>query len=105
MLATLFSILKIILFVLLGIIGVVLFLVLVLLIMPFGYRIKGHGTENLCGKININFLFHLLSIWAVYEKEDGLDAYAKILGIKVFDYNKWKNNKNHILFIVGFYLE
>lgn len=93
MLATILSVLKIILFVLLGIIGLLLFLILLVLVWPFGYRVKGQGTENLNAKININFLFHILSIWAVYEIENGFNGYAKIFGIKVFDYNKWNNKK------------
>lgn len=96
MLATILGILKIILIVLLSILGVALTLILLLLLWPFSYRIKGvfrsesNEIKEANGKVNVSFLFHIVSVWAEYFKDEGFDAYIKLFGIKIFDYNKWK---------------
>lgn len=75
-------ILKIIGIILLSIIGLILFIILVALITPVRYRIKGkYAEEKPDVLLNIHLWFHLISVKVVYN-EVGLNGKLRILFIK-----------------------
>lgn len=85
-------ILKIIGIILLSILGLAIFIILILLFVPIRYRLrayKGNDNDDYYVKINVSFLFHIVSASLVFDKE--LDIFARLFGIKVYDKNKKKD--------------
>ena len=63
------NILKIIGFVLLGILGLILFIILLVLIWPFQYRIEADYHAKIKAKAVVSFLFHFVRV--IFSFEDG----------------------------------
>ncbi len=78
-----FTILKVLLWILLIILGLILILILLLLFCPFRYRLQGEKTEErLWAKVKVGWF--IIGISGKYDKPAGLDIGARILGIRVF---------------------
>ncbi|MCR4815173.1 MAG: hypothetical protein K5879_10150 [Lachnospiraceae bacterium] len=80
------NILKIIGFVLLGIIGLILFIILLVLIWPFKYKIEADYHEKFKAKAVLSFLFHFVRVIFTFEDGNPL-LVAKVLWIKVYENN------------------
>ncbi len=78
---TIWWILKIMLFVILGLLGLLLFLVLLVLLVPVRYRADGSFYGKPRGKACVNWLLHLVSLNIKYEEK--LNMQLKILGFPV----------------------
>ena len=93
MLITFLNILKIIGLIILYLILFILALVLLLLFWPYKYKIISDNKSHLYGKFNLSFLFKIVSIWAVYDKNEGFNIYAKLFGIKFYDKQRKENKQ------------
>ncbi len=82
MLHILLLILKIIGIVLLVILGLLLSALLLVLLVPFRYRLDGSWHGAPAGRVRVTWLLHAVSVLAAYEK--GLDITARLFGFTVF---------------------
>lgn len=93
MLLAILNVLKIVGIVLLAIIGIILFIFLLLMFVPFRYRITGQYDEKVKeGKVNVSFLLHMISAKVLFENKK-LNMIIKIIGIPVFKKNFLDLNK------------
>ena len=77
------NILKIIGFVLLGILGLILFIILLVLIWPFQYRIEADYHAKIKAKAVVSFLFHFVRV--IFSFEDGNPLLeARVLWFRVY---------------------
>lgn len=88
MLSVILSILKIIGIILLAIVGFVIFIVLLVLFVPVRYRLISDNKENIKAKLKISWLLNFISVTVEYDKK--INAYVKVLFLKIYDYNKKK---------------
>lgn len=94
--STILTILKVIGIVLLWILGIVLALVLLILFWPYRYKVNVAKNDSFSAKINLNYFFHFISAWVIYDKslyEGGLNIRLKVLGIPIYDHLKHKAKK------------
>ena len=81
-------ILKIIGIILLSVIGLILLLSLLLLFLPFSYRIKAHKDEqNFNAAVRILWLLGLSTVTVTYDGEAKLKV--RVLGIPVYKLQIW----------------
>ena len=78
------NILKIIGFVLLGIVALILFILLLVLLWPFQYKIEADYHEKFKAKAVVSFLFHLVRVIFTFEDMKPL-LVAKVLFFKVYE--------------------
>ena len=91
MLTIILSVLKIIGLIILYLLLFVLGIILILLIWPFKYNIISNNKNVLNGKLNLSFLFKIVSVWAVFDKEKEFNLFVKFFGIKIYDNLSKKN--------------
>ncbi len=77
------NILKIIGFVLLGILGLILFIILLVLLWPFQYRIEADYHAKFKAKAVVSFLFHFVRVIFTFEDGNPL-LVAKVLWFQVY---------------------
>jgi len=92
MLQVLLFILKTIGIILLCIIVFLLLLAACILLIPVRYRIYGHKYDDICSRINISWLFHLLHAKVDIHKSDGADFNLHIV-FKIFGFSLYDNLK------------
>lgn len=89
--AILLTVLKVIGIVILSFLGLLLVLLLVFLITPFRYKVKGHYDDNVYFSFTASYALHILSIRVLYSEE--LKYTIRILGIPLSLKNKPKKDK------------
>ena len=91
MLHILVSILKIIGILLLVLLILLLIVIISILFIPFGYRIRVKKEKSFDLKVDISWLFHLIHVIFVYDKESSFECH--IFGIPVY-HTKDKKQKD-----------
>ncbi len=91
MLAVVLTVLKIIGIILLCLLLAILVIIGLLLFVPVRYRGSGYYHEDYAVKGRISWLFHLISIKLLLQKEQDLQLVVRVLGIPVYDMQKKKN--------------
>lgn len=93
MLQIFLSILKIIGIFILFILAFALVLLLCLLFVPVRYKGKAKKNHEIVAKINFTWLFHMISVHVLYNKE--VNIILKIFGVPIYNYHK-KQKKDNI---------
>lgn len=88
------TILKICGIVLLGIIGFILLLAIILLLVPFRYRLKADKDDELTARGSVSWLFSIVRLCASYEDSD-LNMVLRVFGIPVKRFRKCFGNEEY----------
>ncbi len=91
--AVLLTILKIIGIIVLSIIALALFFIVIILFVPFRFRIcadKARDTDDFYANVNVSYLLHIVSATLCYDRE--LIKRVRVFGIKIWPRNKEDKN-------------